>query len=110
MCIFCEIAKGGIASEKVYEDDKVLCFKDINPAAPVHLLVIPKEHISAASELSSDHSELMGHLFVTASTIAAEHCKGGFRLVVNNGEDGGQTVGHLHMHILGGRQLAWPPG
>lgn len=108
-CIFCRIVKGEIPSEKVYEDDDVLAFKDVNPEAPCHVLLIPKTH---AQDLIEAGSELFS---VVASKVPmlAEKLglkEKGFRVVVNTGGDGGQTVGHLHFHILGGRSLEWPPG
>lgn len=111
-CIFCKIVKGEIPSSKVYEDDKIFAFKDINPGAPVHILIIPKKHIQSVNELEQDHKELIGHIFVTAGNIAKEQgvAEDGYRIVTNCGEDGGQTVPHLHFHLLGGRTLSWPPG
>ena len=110
-CIFCKIAAGEIPSNKVYEDDKVLAFYDLEPQAPVHFLVIPKEHISGANMITAENSAIIAHIFeVIAKTTAELGLDGGFRVVTNCGEDGGQTVGHLHFHVLGGRSLAWPPG
>jgi histidine triad (HIT) family protein len=111
-CIFCKIAKEEIPSSKVYEDDKIFAFKDINPGAPVHILIIPKEHIQSVNELEQKHKELVGHIFVTAGNIAKDQgcAEDGYRIVTNCGEDGGQSVPHLHFHLLGGRHLAWPPG
>ncbi|MBQ3048462.1 MAG: histidine triad nucleotide-binding protein [Oscillospiraceae bacterium] len=110
-CIFCKIAAGEIPSNKVYEDDKVLAFYDLEPQAPVHFLVIPKEHISGANMITAENSDIVAHIFeVIAKATAELGLDGGFRVVTNCGEDGGQTVGHLHFHVLGGRSLAWPPG
>ena len=111
-CIFCRIALGEIPSEKVYEDDRIVAFKDINPAAPVHILVIPKRHITSLAHVEEGDQELLGHLLVKFKEIAASLGldQRGYRLVVNAGEDGGQTVGHIHFHLLGGRRMAWPPG
>lgn len=111
-CIFCSIAEGKIPSDKVYEDDKVLAFKDINPEAPIHVLIIPKVHIGSINELEEVHKELIGHVFITAKRLAKELGinEGGYRIVTNCGENGGQTVQHIHFHMLGGRSLTWPPG
>ena len=110
-CIFCKIISGEIPSEKVYESDKVVAFKDINPMAPVHILIIPKEHIKSVEEIDESKKELMGHIIYIASKLAKEKgLDNGFRIVNNCGEDGGQTVGHIHFHILGKRKLLWPPG
>lgn len=111
-CIFCSIAEGKIPSDKVYEDDKVLAFKDINPEAPIHVLIIPKVHIGSINELEEVHKELIGHVFITAKRLAKELGinEGGYRIVSNCGENGGQTVQHIHFHMLGGRSLTWPPG
>ena len=105
-CIFCKIVKGEIPSSKVYEDEKVLAFRDINPCAPVHVLVIPKKHIESAVALSDDDNELIAHIFKVVRIIAKEEgLDNGFRLVSNIGEDGGQTVKHLHFHILGKKKF-----
>ena len=106
-CIFCKIAAGEIPSTKVYEDDKVLAFKDINPLAPVHILVIPKTHIESAAEITADNSAVVAHIFEVIAKIAKEHGidKVGFRVVSNCGENGCQSVKHLHFHILGGKKL-----
>lgn len=111
-CIFCKIVQGIIPSDKVYEDDKVLAFKDINPGAPVHLLIIPKLHIGSVNELNDEYKELIGHIFIIAKKLAKELGvdESGYRIVNNCGEDGGQTVKHIHFHLLGGRSLNWPPG
>ena len=111
-CLFCKIIKGEIPSNKVYEDDAVFAFRDIEPQAPVHILIIPKEHIASANELNDENSAIVGHIFSVAAKIAKSEgiAEGGYRIVNNCGADGGQTVGHLHFHMLGGRSLAWPPG
>ncbi len=105
-CIFCKIVAGQIPSNKVYEDEKVLAFRDIAPMAPVHILVIPKEHICSAAAITADNSSLVAHIFEVIAQIAAqEKLEGGFRVVSNCGPDAGQTVPHLHFHILGGKTL-----
>lgn len=106
-CIFCKIAAGEIPSTKVYEDDTVLAFKDINPLAPVHILVIPKTHIESAAQITADNSAVVAHIFEVISKIAKEQGidKDGFRVVSNCGENGCQSVKHLHFHILGGKKL-----
>ncbi|WBW50369.1 histidine triad nucleotide-binding protein [Peptoniphilus equinus] len=111
MCLFCDIIKGEIPSSKVYEDDFIYCFKDIDPQAPVHFLVVPKAHIGSIDELKPEHKELIGHIFLTIQKLAAEMgLENGYRVVANTKEDGGQSVDHLHFHVLGGRSLTWPPG
>ena len=111
-CIFCKIVRGEIPSKKIFEDDEVLAFHDINPGAPVHFLLIPKRHIANLSETKADDSALLGRLVFRANELAAElGCReNGYRLVINCKSHGGQTVDHLHLHVLGGRRLAWPPG
>lgn len=110
-CIFCKIAAGEIPSQKLFEDEQCLVFKDIEPAAPVHLLVIPKEHIQSQAHAMEEHEAMLGHMVRIAAQVANEQAlTNGFRMVVNTGKDGGQTVGHLHLHVLGGRQMHWPPG
>ena len=110
-CIFCKIAQSERPSEKVYEDDKILCFKDLDPQAPVHVLIIPKKHISSLDDVREEDSELLGYIMLKVREIAAELGLGnGYRLVNNCGEDGLQTVQHLHFHLLGRRKLTWPPG
>lgn len=110
-CIFCKILKGEIPSEKVYEDEKVYAFKDINPEAPVHVLIIPKKHISSANELTEDNKEVIGDVYYAAQKIAKELgiADKGYRIINNCGEDGGQTVFHIHFHLMGGKKLNWPP-
>ncbi|WP_032121924.1 histidine triad nucleotide-binding protein [Clostridium amazonitimonense] len=111
-CIFCKIIRGEIPSSKVYEDDKVYAFRDINPEAPVHVLIIPKVHIKSANEINEENAEIISHIFIVASNLAKELgiAHTGYRIVNNCGEQGGQTVEHLHFHLLGGRDLTWPPG
>ncbi len=111
-CLFCKIINGDIPSAKVYEDELVYAFRDIEPQAPVHILIIPKEHIASANELTEENASIVGHIFAVAAKIAKAEgiAEGGYRIVNNCGEDGGQTVKHLHFHMLGGRSLAWPPG
>ncbi len=105
-CLFCKIIAGEIPSTKVYEDDKILAFRDINPQAPTHILVIPKEHIAGADELNESNSAVVAHIFAKIAEIAKqEGLSNGYRVVSNVGEDGGQTVRHLHFHILGGKKL-----
>ena len=111
-CIFCKIVKGQIPSDKVYEDDNVLAFKDINPEAPVHIVIIPKKHIVSLNDADKEDLEILSHILLIVKNIAAENgiAESGYRLVTNCGADGGQTVPHLHFHLLGGRNLVWPPG
>lgn len=108
-CIFCKIAKGEIPSDIVFEDDKIIAFKDLNPIAPVHVLIIPKEHIASAMEINEKNSAVVAHIFNRAGEIAEKLgiAESGFRLVNNCGKDGGQTVFHLHFHLLGGKELPW---
>ncbi len=110
-CIFCKIVNDEIPSEKVYEDNDILAFKDLNPAAPIHILIIPKKHISSLNDVKSEDIEILGKLLLTTSKIAKEQgLSKGYRVVNNCGEDGGQTVDHIHFHLLGERKLQWPPG
>ncbi len=110
-CIFCKIIKKEINSKIVYEDDLSLAFEDINPQAPVHILIVPKKHISALRDVKEEDSYLIGHLLRVASKIALEKNLGeGYRIVINDGKEAGQSIFHLHFHILGGRILGWPPG
>lgn len=106
MCLFCKIAAGEIPSTKVYEDETILAFRDINPMAPTHILVIPKTHIPSVDGITAENSSVVAHIFETIPQIAAaEGLTGGYRVVSNCGPDAGQTVHHLHFHILGGREL-----
>jgi histidine triad (HIT) family protein len=110
-CIFCRIVSGSIPSNKVFEDDLCLAFRDLHPVAPTHVLVIPKEHIASTAHALESHASLLGHLMLTAAKVAEqEGLAHGFRIVANTGADGGQTVDHLHLHVLGGRSMTWPPG
>lgn len=111
-CLFCRIVKKEIPSKTVYEDDRVLAFEDINPQAPIHILVIPKKHISTPLEIKSMDNELIGYMFQAANKIAKEKniAERGFRLVMNCNRESGQTVFHIHLHLLGGRIMHWPPG
>lgn len=111
-CLFCKIIAGEIPSNKVYSDDDIYAFQDINPAAPQHVLVIPKRHLTDVSSANEEDQALLGKLLLKANQIAQELglTKDGFRYVINTGRDGGQTVFHLHLHLLGGRALQWPPG
>lgn len=111
-CLFCQIVAGKIPCTEVHNDENFLAFRDISPQAPTHILVIPKRHIGALSELDDTDGDLMGRLLLLARKIAADEDlnAGGFRCVINNGHDGGQTVDHIHLHLLGGRPLGWPPG
>lgn len=111
-CIFCKIADGRIKTDAVYEDDKIIAFKDLNPAAPVHILIIPKAHISGVMALTEKDKTLVGEIFLVARSLAEQFgiADNGFRIVANSGENAGQSVPHLHFHLLGGRKLGWPPG
>ncbi|WP_426349182.1 histidine triad nucleotide-binding protein [Alloiococcus sp. CFN-8] len=110
-CIFCKIINGDIPSQKIYEDDKVLVFKDINPEAPVHILAIPKEHIESVNEINEENSLIINHIFLVISKVTKDLGidKTGYRIVNNCGKDGLQTVPHLHFHVFGGKTLKWPP-
>jgi histidine triad (HIT) family protein len=110
-CLFCKIISGEIPSKKVYEDEKCYAFYDIDPKAPLHFLVVPKIHLSSIDAIDESNSEVAAHIFVVISKLAKEmNLTNGYRVVANTGEDGGQTVPHLHFHVLGKRSLAWPPG
>ncbi|HQE05226.1 MAG: histidine triad nucleotide-binding protein [Tepidanaerobacteraceae bacterium] len=111
-CIFCKIINKEIPAKVAYEDDNVVAFHDINPQAPIHLLIVPKKHITSVMEIDDEENLLLGDIILTAQNLARENNldKKGFRIVVNTGEEGGQTVNHLHFHLLGGRFLTWPPG
>ena len=110
-CLFCRIAAGEIPSTRLHEDDLVFAIRDINPQAPTHVLVIPVAHVASAADLSDADGPLLGRLFAVAADIArTEGLDGGWRLVTNVGADGGQSVDHLHLHLLGGRRMTWPPG
>ncbi len=111
-CLFCKMVAGEIQPDKVYEDQHILAFRDINPQAPVHILVIPKIHIGTLNDLDEGQADLIGHLYLAAAQIARQEGIGerGYRTVMNCNADGGQTVFHLHLHLVGGRQMTWPPG
>ena len=111
-CLFCKIIEGEIPGDIVYENDNVLAFKDINPIAPVHILVIPKEHIATLNDLEEKHTQTMGELFLAAKKIASEKgiSESGYRTVFNCNKDAQQTVFHIHLHLIAGRQMSWPPG
>lgn len=111
-CIFCKIIRGEIPSKKAYEDDRVLAFYDIDAKAPTHVLIIPKKHVGSLLELTGEDDALLSHIFGVVRTLAVELgvAEDGFRLVANTGRLAGQTVPHLHFHLLGGRELGWPPG
>lgn len=110
-CLFCKIAAGEVPSKKLYEDDMVYAFYDIDPKAPVHFLVIPKKHISKLSEITEENSAVIAHIYEVIAKLSKKlGLEKGFRVVSNCGEDAGQSVGHIHFHVLSGRLLAWPPG
>jgi len=110
-CVFCKIANGQIPSKKAYEDDKILAFYDLDPQAPVHILIIPKEHIQSVEDITPQNSAIVAHIFEVAAKLAKENnLTDGFRIVSNVGKDAGQSVPHLHFHLLGGRSMKWPPG
>ena len=110
-CLFCRIVAGEIPSTRLHEDDLVIAIRDIDPQAPTHVLVLPKAHIASAADLTDAQGPLLGRLFEVAATLARqEGLDGGWRLVTNVGDDGGQSVHHLHVHLLGGRPMTWPPG
>lgn len=110
-CLFCEIAAGRMDADIVYSDDDIVAFKDIHPRAPVHLLVIPREHIPSHQDMLESHSTLFGRMHWVAKQLAEEYgvAESGYRTIFNCGRDGGQEVWHIHLHLLGGRPLAWPP-
>ncbi len=110
-CIFCKIAAGDIPVTLLYQDERVVAFRDIASQAPVHFLVVPREHLPSLAHAGHGHVPLLGHVLAVAAELAAkEGLSGGFRTVINTGADGGQTVDHLHVHVLGGRAMTWPPG
>lgn len=111
-CLFCGIAAGTIPSSIIHQDDHAVAFEDINPQAPVHILVIPRKHVSSIGDMNSTEAGLLGHLFLTAATIAKEKglAASGYRILTNTGPDAGQSVFHIHLHVLGGRPMGWPPG
>lgn len=111
-CLFCDIAAGEMSADIVREDDDVVAFRDINPQAPTHILVIPREHVSSVDDLEDEHADLVGKLYLAARDLARREgiADDGYRLVVNTGARAGQSVFHLHLHLLGGRAMKWPPG
>lgn len=110
-CLFCKIVKGEIPSTKIYEDECVYAFADIEPQAPFHAIIVPKEHIASTAEITADNSHLIAKVYeAVAKIVRTENLENGFRVVNNCGKDGGQTVGHIHFHLLARRNLAWPPG
>lgn len=110
-CIFCKIAAGEIPAKKAYEDESVVAFYDLEPQAPVHILIIPKEHIASCAEITAENSAVVAHIFEVAAKLGKElGLDNGYRIVNNCGADGGQTVHHLHFHFMGGRQFGWPAG
>lgn len=110
-CLFCNIINGEIPITFIYEDEKVIAFEDINPQAPVHYLVIPREHIQSMAHIDENNKELLGHILLVATKIAKDKgLDSGYRIINNCGDDGGQTVDHIHFHILGKRKMLWPPG
>lgn len=109
-CIFCKIANKEIPASVVYEDDKILAFKDLEPVAPKHVLIIPKKHIDSANNINEGNSEIISHIFKCIPKIASMlDLKNGFRIINNCGADGGQTVNHIHFHLIGGKKFGWPP-
>ena len=111
-CIFCKIVAGEIPAAKIFEDERAVVFRDINPQAPTHALVIPRAHVASLNEARADDAALLGHLLLVAARVAYEEglAEGGYRTVINTGAEAGQTVFHIHVHLLGGRRLTWPPG
>ncbi len=110
-CIFCRIAAGELAADVLYSDDQAVAFRDIQPQAPTHVLVIPRAHWRSLADVPAGQQTVLGHLLEVCRGLAARlGCDGGYRVVINTGPDGGQAVDHLHLHILGGRPMAWPPG
>jgi histidine triad (HIT) family protein len=111
-CLFCRIAGGEIPADLIHSDDDVVAFRDINPQAPTHFLIIPRKHISTVGDLDEEDAVVMGKLFLVAKSLAKDEgiAEGGYRMVVNAGADAGQTVFHIHLHLLGGRGMGWPPG
>ncbi|NLY46185.1 MAG: histidine triad nucleotide-binding protein [Tissierella sp.] len=110
-CLFCKIINGDIPTDFIYQDEKIVVFKDISPQAPVHLLFVPREHIGSADDINQENSHLIGHIFEIATRLAKENnLIQGYRIVNNCKEHGGQSVDHIHFHLIGGRQMQWPPG
>ncbi len=111
-CIFCKIAAGEIPADLIHEDDQVVGFRDLNPQAPTHVLLIPRKHIASTNDLQAEDEAIIGRLFSAAAKVAEQEgfAESGYRCVINCNEDGGQTVFHIHLHLLGGRRMSWPPG
>ena len=111
-CLFCGIVEGKVKANVVYQDDAAVAFKDIGPKAPVHILIVPRKHIASVSDIAEQDRALIGQIFQVAAKLAREQgiADSGYRVVVNSGADAGQSVFHLHYHLLGGRQMSWPPG
>jgi histidine triad (HIT) family protein len=111
-CLFCRVISGEVPGNVVYRDQQVTAFRDINPQAPTHVLIVPNEHLTSTDEMGEQHVPLMGRIVQVAAQLARQEGlqAGGYRLVVNTGPDAGQSVGHFHLHLLGGRRLGWPPG
>ncbi len=111
-CLFCKILAGDIPADVIYESDSAIAFRDINPQAPTHVLIIPRQHVATINDIDDEHHELLGSLFSAAKAIAADEglADDGYRVVMNCNESAGQTVFHLHLHLLGGRTFHWPPG
>ncbi|MCH9769944.1 MAG: histidine triad nucleotide-binding protein [Gammaproteobacteria bacterium] len=111
-CIFCDISNGKMNANIIYQDDHVLAFSDINPKAPEHYLIIPKKHIATLNDANKDDQALLGHIMLTAQQLANKHgfSEAGYRIAMNCNKAGGQDVFHIHLHLLGGRQMTWPPG
>jgi histidine triad (HIT) family protein len=111
-CLFCKIVEGKIPAKVVYQDDRSVAFRDINPQAPTHVVIVPKKHIASLNELTDEDGALVGHLHVAAQKIAHQEgiAERGYRTLFNTGKDAGQTVFHIHLHLVGGRPMGWPPG
>jgi histidine triad (HIT) family protein len=111
-CLFCGIIEGRVKGNIVYQDESIVAFRDIRPQAPVHILIVPREHVATILELEARDQAVIGHIFLVAAKLARDQsiAENGFRMVVNSGADAGQTVFHLHFHLLGGRHFSWPPG
>ncbi len=110
-CLFCKIVAGELGGAPVYQDEEITAFNDINPQAPVHFLVIPVKPMERIAEASKADRDLLGHLLLVAARLASDlNLEKGYRIIINNGRDGGESVPHLHVHVLGGRQMTWPPG
>ncbi len=111
-CLFCKIVAGGIPAAKIFEDERAVVFRDINPQAPTHALVIPRAHVASLAEAGEGDESLLGHLLLVAARVARDEglAESGYRTVINTGAGAGQTVFHIHVHLLGGRRLTWPPG